>query len=144
MRRRIAFLTILATAVLAGCGDKESLVPADRVVAAGSYTYSGSYLHPVSQEWELLGGTLVLETATPDSIHGHWVLTGFVPDSTGGYWNENAFVFPALSDDNIVTITHRIWRIGTPSEVRCTLTYREVQPDTDPITTNGTCELTPR
>ena len=137
MRRSI----VLLAAALAACGGQDTLDPQDRVIAIGSYAYEGRWLHPSTMEWDTIRGELTLDVATPDSVHGHWTVGGFRPDSTGGYWNENAYVIPSLSQNGRITLTHRVWRIRSASELLCTLSYREEQNNADPLVTSGSCQV---
>ena len=136
MRRCI----VLLAAALAACGGQDTLDPQDRVIAIGSYAYEARWLHPVTMEWDTIRGRLTLNAATPDSVHGHWTVGGFRSDSTSGYWNENAYVMPSLSQNGRITLTHRLWRIGSASDLLCTLSYREEQNNTDPVVTSGSCD----
>lgn len=138
MRRCIPIL--LAAAAL-GCDGEDTLDPQDRVIAAGSYVYSGRWLHPSRMEWDSIAGTLVLDAATPDSVHGHWEIPGYVQDSTGGYWNENAYVLQSRHAAGMVTLTHRLWRIGSPAEVECVLSFSQATPSGEPLVTAGSCRL---
>ena len=138
MRRCIL---ILSVAACAACGGEDTLDPRDRMIATGTYQYEGRWLHPVTMEWDTVRGQLALEAATPDSIHGRWALGGYLSDSTGGYWNENAYVIRSVSNNGLRTLTHRLSRIGSPSELNCTLSYREERNNQEPVTTGGACDM---
>ena len=138
MRRRMILL--LAAAAL-GCDGQDTIDPHDRVIATGTYAYEGRWLHPVQMEWDTVRGELTLDAATPDSLHGHWAVAGYGSDSTGGYWNENAYVIQSRHNGGLITLTHRVWRVGSPAEVECTLAYSQATPSGEPIVTSGACEL---
>lgn len=136
MRRSI----VLLAAALAACGGQDTLHPQDRVIATGSYAYEGRWLHPVTMEWDTIRGQLTVDVSTPDSVHGNWLVGGFLSDSTAGYWNENAYVIRSLSQSGRITLTHRLWRIGSASQLLCTLSYREESNNADPVVTSGSCD----
>lgn len=133
-------LLFAALGACLACDGGETIIPQDRVVATGVYAYEGRWLHPGSLEWDTVRGGLVIELATPDSVEGRWQIQGYNPGTVAGYWNENAFVVAAYSDDGQIRLTHRLWRVGSPAELSCSLAYREfVQLDT--LNTSGTCDL---
>ena len=138
MRRSIL---LLAIATLAACDGTDTIVPADRVIATGTYAYEGRWLHPETLEWDTIRGELVLTDATPDSVHGSWTVGGFRSDPTAGYWNENAYVLVAESVNGARVLTHRLSRIGAPSELQCALSFREERNNEDPLQTSGTCDM---
>lgn len=137
MRRCILVLSALAAA----CGGDDTLVPQERVIATGTYAYEGRWLHPATLTWDTIRGQLLLDVATPDSIHGRWAVDGLRNDSTAGYWNENAYVIGAVSLNGMIRITNRLSRIGAPSQLLCALAFEEEDDAGNVVGTSGSCQL---
>ena len=137
MRRCI----LLIAAALAGCEGDDTIIPAERMIETGTYAYEGRWLHPHTAAWDTATGELAVEGVTPDSIHGRWTLAGFRADSVGGAWNENAYALTAVSPNGRVRLTSRLSRIGSPSELRCSVHYWELLSAVDTVTTSGTCDV---
>jgi hypothetical protein len=142
MRRSMILLA--AAAIVAACDGEDTLDPQDRVLATGTYEYEGRWLHPATMEWDTITGELVVDAITPDSVHGRWIIQGFLPDQIAGYWNENAYVLNAVSNNGQVTVRNRLSRIGSPSDLLCTLSFLEDRPSAgEPWVTGGTCDADP-
>lgn len=132
-------LALAAAATLAAalrCGP----VPVEaRLVPAGRYDYTATFLPPGSRDSVTLRGTFVLDSARADSLVGRWDVPGVESALADNYFNVVSYhVVARLQGGDSLTLVHAI-RGGSGSSApgcRVAVTRRGYWSD-------GRCTLTP-
>ncbi len=121
MRPLLAFVAVLA---LVGCSS-DSTGPEERVPATGRYAL---YFKPggPAADPPAIRGTLVVTSASPDSMRGRWEVSAYEDEVRMGVFvpdTRRAYLLLARRRGSAGLYSHRVWRSGGPRDLSCEGVY---------------------